>query len=93
MLYSCTHMTTTVGIKGLMLMYASVTGVQYCRLQWSTFYCADDYDVEFDPPTPLVRDPANPGVNVAASLAYWGQLRAEFTHWLRTLNITLLASC
>jgi len=53
----------------------------------------DDYaDVVFEPPTPLVRDPANPAVNVAASLPYWGQLRTEFTHWLRTLNISLLAS-
>ena len=64
-----------------------------CRLEWSKFYSPDDYDVDFDPPTPLVRDPANPGVNVAASLAYWGQLRSAFTHWLRTLNITLLTSC
>jgi len=62
------------------------------RLQWSTYYNADDYDVHFDPPTPLVRDPANPAHNVAASLAYWGQLRTEFTQWLRTLNISLLTS-
>jgi len=62
-------------------------------LQWSTYYNVDDYDkVEFNPPTPLVRDPANPGVNVAALLAYWGQLRTEFTHWLRTLNLSLLTS-
>jgi len=58
------------------------------RLQWSTYYNVDDYDVQFEPPTPLVRDPANPGVNVAASLAYWGQLRTEFTRWMNQLSVT-----
>jgi len=71
------------------------TWIVFCvsrdRVQWSIYYNADDYnDVEFDPPTPLVRDPANPGHNVAVSLAYWGQLRTEFTRWLRSLNIQLL---
>jgi len=76
----------------LLLLLMMMMMICFCRLQWSTYYSTDDYDVQFEPPTPLVRDPANPGVNVAASLAYWGQLRTELTDWLRTINITLLTS-
>ena len=59
------------------------------RLTWDVFYKPEKYPVEFNPPTPLIRDPANPGVNVAETLAYWGQLRTEYGNWLKTLNIPL----
>lgn len=59
------------------------------RLSWNVYYKSDLYPVEFSPPTPLVRDPTNPGVNVAETLSYWGQLRTEYSHWLRSLNISL----
>ena len=58
-------------------------------LSWSTFYNPSKYQVEFDPPTPLVRDPANPGLNVAESLRYWGEFRSEYTIWMKSLGITL----
>lgn len=59
------------------------------RLNWSTYYHPEKYPVEFDPPTPLVRDPANPGVNVAESLPYWGQFRTEFCTWVSSLGLPL----
>ena len=49
----------------------------------------DKYPVEFDPPCPLVRDPANPGVNVADNLPYWGQFRSEMSVWLKSLGIPI----
>ena len=60
-----------------------------CSLSWTVYYLPDKYPVEFDPPTPLIRDPANPGVNVAESLAYWGQFRTEIVLWLRALGVTV----
>ena len=59
------------------------------RMSWSKYYLPDKYPVEFDPPCPLVRDPANPGVNVADTLPYWGQFRSELSLWLKSLAIPI----
>ena len=56
-------------------------------LSWSTYYIPEKYQFEFNPPTPLVRDPSNPALNVADTLSYWGQLRTEYAGWLRSLGI------
>ena len=61
----------------------------YCSLSWTLYYVPEKYQVEFDPPTPLVRDPTNPAINVAESLPYWGQLRTEYAAWIRSLGITV----
>ncbi len=58
-------------------------------IQWSTYYLPDKYPIEFEPPTPLVRDPANPGFNVAETLAYWGQFQAELLIWTKSLGIQI----
>jgi hypothetical protein len=58
-------------------------------LSWSTYYNPAKYQVEFDPPTPLIRDPANPGVNIAESLAYWGEFRSEYSIWMKSLGLSL----
>ena len=47
----------------------------------------EKYPMDFEPPTPLVRDPAIPGFNAADTLPYWGQFRTEFIQWLRSLGI------
>ncbi len=57
------------------------------RMSWSTYYLPDKYPVEFDPPCPLVRDPANPGHNVADTLTYWGQFRSELKFWFKSLGV------
>lgn len=61
----------------------------HSRMSWSTYYLPDKYPVDFDPPCPLVRDPANPGVNVADGLPYWGQFRAELSLWFKALAIPI----
>ena len=56
-------------------------------MAWNKYYLPEKFTVDFDPPTPLLRDPANPGYNVAESLVYWGQLRTEYTNWMKALNM------
>lgn len=76
----------------MQMMYVDVNKASlninlFFSLSWSKFYSPDRYPVEFEPPTPCVRDPTNPGYNVAAGLIYWGQFRTELALWLRSLNI------
>lgn len=61
-------------------------------LSWSTYYLSEKYPVEFDPPTPLVRDPTNPGFNVAETLPYWGQFRSEYVQWMRGLGMAVYSN-
>ena len=56
-------------------------------MAWNKYYLPEKFTVDFDPPTPLLRDPANPGYNVAESLVYWGQLRTEYTNWMKASNM------
>ena len=59
-------------------------------MAWNKFYLPEKFSVEFDPPTPLIRDPANPGYNVAESLSYWGQFTTEYTQWLKGLGMQVI---
>ena len=56
-------------------------------MAWNKYYLPEKFLVDWEPPTPLVRDPANPGYNVAESLSYWGQLRTEYAAWLSRLHM------
>ena len=80
----CEYLRRSVSPRG----DGNFLGCHGCSLSWNVL--SEKYPVvEFDPPTPLVRDPVNPGVNVAESLPYWGQLRAEYASWLRSLGIAV----
>lgn len=69
-----------------------ISSVYRCSLSWSTYYLAEKYPVEFEPPTPLVRDPTNPGFNVAETLPYWGQFRSEYIQWMRGLGMAVCSN-
>ena len=70
-------------------MHIIASFVFVCSIQWNTYYLPEKFQVEFEPPTPLVRDPANPGMNVADTLPYWGQLRTEFSLWTKGLGVNI----
>lgn len=56
-------------------------------IMWSKYYLPGKFEVDFEPPYPLIQDPANPGINVADSLSYWGQFKAEMKELLHSLNV------
>ncbi|OAF69559.1 hypothetical protein A3Q56_02703 [Intoshia linei] len=58
------------------------------KIEWDTNYNLDKYkNIEFEPPTPLVRDPANPFYNVANNLIYWGKFRSEAVILIKSLSL------
>ena len=63
--------------------------VLFFSISWNTFYVSEKFPTEFEPPTPMVRDPANPGFNVADTLCYWGQFKSELILWMKALGVNV----
>ena len=80
--------TCTPTFKPVRLTFISSICFLY-SISWSTYYLPERYQVDFEPPTPLVRDPANAGINIGSTLPYWGQFRTELIIWLKSLGVTV----
>ncbi|ESN92466.1 hypothetical protein HELRODRAFT_181338 [Helobdella robusta] len=74
----------------VLAMLGSLLKEPELRVFWNWFYNPSEFmNMEFHPPTPLILDPVNPSVNVAARLKYWGEFKREFFKWLTELDIPI----